>query len=129
MKNTENSIEFNYGKNSPFGFTSRERFLVRKHPSVWQEAWEYVWKKYEFHITLGATILFVSALTFFVTTVFHLTDIAHADAIQPDQIHTLEASCAYAGLYPEKIKNFDALQIACTAEGVPIEEITQKKPN
>lgn len=115
MKKIENtSVEYH----PVFGLTAGERVLA---PHVQKSEWDYIWEKYSFHITLGSAIFFVSAFIFFMTTVFHLTDIAHAGSLQPNDVHTIEAACAYAGLYPDKVVNLDDLQIACADNGTPVQ--------
>jgi len=65
-------------------------------------------------------LLFIAA--FFADNVLHMTDIAHADTeIRPNDVHSLEAACAYAGLYPEKVSNLKYLTKACADNGTPIE--------
>lgn len=45
--------------------------------------------------------------------------VAHAE--DSADIHGMEASCDYAGLYPEKIKNLKELDAACKINGTPIQ--------
>lgn len=45
--------------------------------------------------------------------------VAHAE--DSTDIHGMEASCAYGGLYPEKIKNLKELDAACKINGTPIQ--------
>lgn len=37
------------------------------------------------------------------------------------ELHDLDAICAYAGLYPEKITNLKDLQIECANNGTPVQ--------
>ena len=121
MKNTENnSSEFVH---PIFGLTARERQITtpRQIDINPNSEWQQLWHKYSFHITLGASIFLLSVAIFAVTEFFGLTDIAHAATMQPEDVHTLEAACDYAGLYPEQIKNLDDLQIACADNGTPVQ--------
>lgn len=113
-----------------FGLTAGERLITtpRQKEVSPDSGWNYLWSKYAFHIILGIAIFFVSVLIFAVTTFFHLTDVAQAASPQPEDIHTLEASCAYAGLYPEKITNLVDLQVACADAGTPV-QIMDPNPN
>ena len=62
---------------------------------------------------IGLAILFLSSLVFFVTTVFHLTDVAEAGDVNPSDIHSMEQACAYAERNPEKIINVQELLASC----------------
>lgn len=98
---------------TPFGFTEGERFLKRKkEPFFTERQWKI--------LLFAAAIAFLSALMFFLTTVFHVGTV-EAAGMNLEDVHSLEASCAYAGLYPEKIVNLKELSAACKNNGTPID--------
>lgn len=104
---------------TPFGFTATERrFLKKKKEPFFSEK--------EWMVLKFISVLFLlSALLFFVTTVFHLTDTAHADevggmcsevtvAIGNGNYHVSEeTACEYLQLYPERVKNLAEAKKHC----------------
>jgi hypothetical protein len=67
-------------------------------------------------------LLFIAAL--YADQVMHLTEvmpIAHAEEVKPEEATNLEAQCAFAGLYPEKIINLGDLQRACADNNTVVE--------
>lgn len=83
-------------------------------------------KSFEFD---GDKMLFAGLLLFIAALIIHhtveptmgqiqglLTPEAHAA-----ELHDLDAICAYAGLYPEKITNLKDLQVECANNGTPVQ--------
>ncbi len=57
-------------------------------------------------VVLAAVIFLLSALVYFITTVFHLTDVAQAsEGLRYDQVHTEHEACVWLKAHPGHIKN------------------------
>ncbi len=98
---------------SDFSFTPCEqKHLAPKQP-----------KKYEGYWVLIGIVFFTTLILYVMTTYFGLGSVARAAEVVPDEIHSLNVACEYAGLYPEKISNYKKLAAACKENGTPVQPL------
>ncbi len=63
-------------------------------------------KNYDWIYAYIASLFFISAVIFFITTVFHLTDVAKADtSMSYENCHTEHEACGWLKSHPGKVKN------------------------
>lgn len=86
------------------------REIPKREQRAFQVRHDYREKNNDWAWFLVAVIMFGSAALFFLTTVFHLTDVAKAeDTMTYRDVHTIEQACTFARANPGMIVNAKSL--------------------
>lgn len=79
-------------------------------------------KEFDRSLLIISSLFLASVLVYFVTSVFHLTDIAQASSLKYEDVTTMKEACEYVKENQVQIVNHseEAIRKACAQEGITI---------